>query len=91
MPTLDISLTPQLAAFVEDEIRAGRADSPSEVIGHALAAALRQRELHEAKLERLRAEIAVGLAQAEAADILETSAAEILSSVREHRASGHRS
>lgn len=91
MPTLDISLTPQLAAFVEDEIRAGRADSPSEVIRHASAAALRQRELHEAKLERLRAEIAVGLAQAEAADILETSAAEILSSVREHRASGHRS
>ena len=69
--TLTFSLTPELQSFVSSRVASGRYVSASEVIREGLRL-LEEREMYrDAELARLRQEIGVGLAQAEAGDLLD--------------------
>ena len=62
---MNISLTPELEEFVNRKVESGRYQSASEVVRDGLRLLVERDELHQQKLEQLRGEIAVGIAQAE--------------------------
>jgi len=69
--TLTVSLTPQLGDFVASRVSTGKYVSASEVIREGLRL-LQERELYrDAEMERLRREIAIGLDQARAGELLD--------------------
>jgi antitoxin ParD1/3/4 len=63
--TMNISLTPQLEAFVQEKVASGLYASASEVIREALRVLEEQDKLKAIKLEALRKEIDKGLEQLE--------------------------
>lgn len=65
MPTLNVSLTPELAELVNDKVISGMYHSASEVIREGLRLLKEQDEVRTIRLEELRREIAVGAAQIE--------------------------
>ena len=83
MPTLNVSLTAPLGRFVHEKVSEGSYGSASEVVRDALRLLRRAEVLEAAKLERLRAEVGIGLDQADAgqfsAATLDSIAAEVLS------------
>jgi len=60
---MDISLTPEMARYVQDKIAAGQFSSSSEVINSALAVLKESEALTPDALEQLRREIDIGLTQ----------------------------
>ncbi len=58
---MNVSLTPQLQALVEDRVRSGRYQSASEVVREALRLLEDVEELRSARLKELRKDIAAGL------------------------------
>jgi antitoxin ParD1/3/4 len=65
MRAVDVSLTPELADFVSEEVASGEYASASELIGDALRLLKSDRECEKEKLEILRREIAIGAEQAD--------------------------
>ena len=63
---MNVSLHPRLARFVEDQVKAGRFSSAEDVVNGALARLQAEAELSSADVESLRAEIAVGVGEADA-------------------------
>ncbi len=61
MPTMNVSLTNELARFVEDEVKEGQYGSASEVVRDGLRALLRDKAERAEKLALLRQAIKVGL------------------------------
>lgn len=61
MPTMNISLPENLAAFVEQEVRAGGYASQSEVVREALRLLHREKAAEQEKLEMLRRAVMVGV------------------------------
>ncbi len=90
MPTMNVSLTAELAAYVEGEVASGEYSTASEVVRDALRLLRRQREAREEKLAALRREIQIGLDQANAGlfspDTVEDIAAETRAAARKRRA-----
>lgn len=69
--TLTVSLTPELDGFVSSKVESGRFISASEVVREGLRL-LEEREMRqEAELSRLRGQIAEGLEQARAGDLVD--------------------
>jgi len=62
---MDISLTPEHEAFVQERARSGLYHSTSEVIIEALYVLQEQEDLRRVRLETLRKEIAIWLAEVE--------------------------
>jgi len=60
-PTSNVSLTPELVAFVQAQVSAGNFGSSSEVHRAALAAMKQSEEERQVRIDRLRAEIQVGI------------------------------
>lgn len=60
MPTLNISLTPQLEKLVRDKVESGRYTSASEVVREALRLLEEQDRLRGLQVEALRQEIQRG-------------------------------
>jgi antitoxin ParD1/3/4 len=60
---MNISLTPELAGFVKEQVDSGLYHSASEVVREGLRLLLLQRQDRQARLEELRRQIAVGLEQ----------------------------
>ncbi|MFT5465190.1 MAG: antitoxin ParD1/3/4 [Verrucomicrobiales bacterium] len=60
-PTSNVSLTPELVAFVQEQVSTGNFGSSSEVHRAALAALKKSEEERQAKIDRLRAEIQIGI------------------------------
>jgi len=60
---MNISLTPELAGFVKDQVESGMYHSASEVIREGLRLLLHQKQDRQTRLEELRRQIAVGLEQ----------------------------
>lgn len=54
---MNVSLTPELEQMVEGLVASGDYKSASEVVRHALRLLSREREVHEARLEALRAQL----------------------------------
>lgn len=90
MPTMNVSLPAELAAFVEGEVASGEYGTASEVVRDALRLLRRERAAHEEKLAILRREIQIGLDDIEAgrisSDTVEDIARETLAAHRASRA-----
>ena len=65
MPTLNISLTPELAELVNSKVNSGLYHSASEVIREGLRLLNEQDEIRRIRLDEIRKEIAIGTAQLE--------------------------
>lgn len=62
---MNISLTPELAQFVQDLVQTGMYHSSSEVIRDGLRLLREREQLRQIRIEELRKELAVGLQQLE--------------------------
>lgn len=78
--TVNVHLSDPQASWVEAEIAAGRAQTASEVLRHAIELVRRDRELHEACLDRLRHEVDSGLDELDAGLVSTRSVSEIFDS-----------
>jgi antitoxin ParD1/3/4 len=65
MPTMNISLTPELVELVNSKVTSGMYHSASEVIREGLRLLKEQDEISRIRLEELRREVATGTAQLE--------------------------
>ncbi len=66
---MNVSLTPELAGFVKEQVASGMYHSASEVIREGLRLLLLQKQQRQARLEELRGQIAVGLEQADRGEV----------------------
>lgn len=62
---MNVSLTRELEAMVQAKVRSGSYGSASEVVREALRLFQEREQLHQVRLEELRKEIAIGVAQAD--------------------------
>jgi antitoxin ParD1/3/4 len=60
---MTVSIHPHLLQFIEEQIKAGRYQSPDEVVNSALAQLSVQPELAPEDLEELKSEVAIGVAE----------------------------
>jgi antitoxin ParD1/3/4 len=89
MPTMNVSLPRELAAFVEDEVASGGYSTASEVVRDALRLLRREREQYEQKMAILRRELQIGMDDIEAGRISTRSVEDIARDVlARHRARG---
>jgi antitoxin ParD1/3/4 len=82
MPTMNVSLSAELAAFVEDEVASGEYGTASEVVRDGLRRLLRDRAVREEKAAILRREVGYGLDQAHAGQLSQRSVADIAADLR---------
>ena len=68
---MNVSLTPELEAFVTERVASGRFQSASEVIRHGLRLLEKEEESRQIMLHELRAKIATGLTQARRGDLVD--------------------
>jgi len=66
---MNVSLTPELEKLVNERVRSGMYSSASEVVREALRLLNDQEELRRRKLEDLRKEIQIGIAQADRGEV----------------------
>jgi antitoxin ParD1/3/4 len=85
MPTMNVSLSAELAAFVEDEIASGQYGTASEVVRDGLRHLRREKAMREEKGAILRREVGRGLDQARAGEVSDRSVVDIAAAVREQR------
>lgn len=89
MPTMNVSLPRELAAFVEDEVASGDYSTASEVVRDALRLLRREREQYEQKMAILRRELQAGMDDIEAGRISTRTVEDIARDVlARHRARG---
>lgn len=81
MPTMNINLTDEFAEFVSSEIAGGEYASASEMVRDALRLMRRDRDMEAYKLELLRQQIDVGMAQATGGDYSDRTVRQIADSV----------
>lgn len=85
MPTMNVSLTAEMADFVEAEVSSGDYVSASEVVRDALRIMRHEKEQHEIKLGLLRAEIERGYREMEEGEFSHRSVDDIARAVRRER------
>lgn len=85
MPTMNISLTADLAEFVEHEVRTGRYASASELVRESLRLLESEKAVEAEKLAWLSVAVQEGIAQAEAGIFSSRSIAEIAEEVLRER------
>lgn len=81
MPTMNVSLTSELAHFVEREVRSGRYASSSELVQEGLRLLARAADVEEEELAPLRAAIAEGIADMDAGHFSDRTVQEIAEEV----------
>jgi len=62
---MNVSLTPELEALIQEKVSSGLYHSASEVVREALRLLHERDELRNSRLQELRKEIAVGIEQAD--------------------------
>lgn len=82
MPTMNVSLPRELAAFVEDEVASGDYSTASEVVRDALRLLQREREQYEQKMAVLRREIQIGMDDIEAGRVSDRTVEDIAAETR---------
>ena len=83
---MHISLTPELEAKVRSKVESGLYNNASEVIREALRYMEQNQELIiQLKLDRLRADVAIGAEQAEKGEFSQRTIREIVSDLNERR------
>ena len=66
---MNVSLTHELEEMVQDKVRSGRYASASEVIREALRLLQESEQVRKLRLQELRRDIAVGVAQADRGEV----------------------
>jgi antitoxin ParD1/3/4 len=79
--TVNISLTPELNAFLQGRVKSGRYQTTSEVVREALRLLQHQEEEREQGLKQLKAKLQRGAAQADRGDLLDGN--EVFQELRE--------
>lgn len=74
MPTRNISITAAQDRFIEEIVRSGEYQNVSEAMRDAVRALQQRRAEDAARIERLRAEIDIGLADLDRGDFIELDA-----------------
>jgi len=69
--TVNISITPELDAFLQERVKSGRYQTTSEVVREALRLLERQERELEQSLSRLKTKLANGAAEAERGALLD--------------------
>lgn len=72
---MNVSLTPELDALVEELVQSGEYKSASEVVRHALRLLSRERQEHAVRLEALRARLDPAIAEYERGEVIPGPAA----------------
>lgn len=68
--TVNVSLTPELDAFLQSRVKSGRYQTTSEVVRDALRLLERQEQEREAALKQLKAKLNRGASQAKRGELL---------------------
>ena len=79
--TVNISLTPELDAFLQSRVKSGRYQTTSEVVREALRLLERQEKERQAGFRQLKAKLKRGAAQAERGELIDGS--EVFDELRE--------
>jgi len=69
--TVNVSLTPELDAFLQSRVKSGRYQTTSEVVREALRLLERQERERDEAFQQLKTKLAVGAAQAERGELLD--------------------
>ena len=69
--TVNISITPELDAFLQDRVKSGRYQTTSEVVREALRLLERQEQERDAALYQLKAKLETGAGQAEGGELID--------------------
>jgi len=69
--TVNVSLTPELDAFLQSRVNSGRYQTASEVVREALRLLEHQERTRETALQELKAKLQHGAAQAERGELLD--------------------
>src|SRR5258708_22037089 len=69
--TVNISLTPELDAFLQSRVKSGRYQTTSEVVREALRLLERQEKERDEAFKQLKAKLRRGAAQAECGDLID--------------------
>lgn len=88
--TVNVSLTPELDAFLQSRVKSGRYQTTSEVVREALRLLERQEQEREAGLLQLKAKLKRGAAQAERGELADGDAVfnELRELIQERRKAG---
>lgn len=87
---MNVSLTPQLEALVQEKVASGRYSSASEVVREALRLLEERDRLREARLSELRRDIAVGIDQLERGQATEHDDASLATLAEDIKANGRK-
>ena len=88
---MNVSILPHLRQFIEDQIKAGRFDTPDEVVNSALSHLAAHIEFPPDEVEELKRELAVGIEQLERGEAEEWDPKGLWSEVERLHAEGSRS
>jgi antitoxin ParD1/3/4 len=66
---MNVSLTEQMVKFVEQQVATGEYQSASEVVRAGIRLLQQQKQDREARLDRLRGEVAIGIAEADRGEV----------------------
>ena len=69
--TVNVSLTPELDAFLQSRVKSGRYQTTSEVVREAIRLLERQEKEREEGLEQLKAKLQRGAAQAQRGELMD--------------------
>jgi antitoxin ParD1/3/4 len=69
--TVNISITPELDAFLQDRVNSGRYQTTSEVVREALRLLERQEQERDAALYQLKAKLEGGAGQADRGELID--------------------
>ncbi|MBV8337378.1 MAG: type II toxin-antitoxin system ParD family antitoxin [Alphaproteobacteria bacterium] len=77
MATMNVSLSDEFVAFVENEVTSGGYSSASEVVRDGLRLLQREKAAHNEKIRILQREVGIGIEQARSGRLSRRSVAEI--------------
>jgi antitoxin ParD1/3/4 len=86
---MQITLPPELARFVEEQVKAGRYESADGVVYAALTRLRIEDDIPPAELESLRAEVAAGIEEADRGELEPWNPDEIWAEVVQRRRKDH--
>jgi antitoxin ParD1/3/4 len=75
---MDIQLKPELERFIREEVSNGRYETPGEAVNAAVARLQTDTELSADDLADLRAEVDIGIAEADRGEFVEFTAEDIV-------------
>ena len=83
---MQVTLEPDLAKFIQEQVRSGRYDSPDDAINSAVARLKTDRELSAPEVDDLRQDIDLGLEQADRGEFSSFTAEDVIAERRSARA-----